>query len=84
MAIELTKEETKSIIESIQKYFQKELEIEIGQMQSGFLLKFILTEIAPFAYNKGISDAERYFTEKTADLPLVCYEEGLTYWVKKK
>ncbi len=84
MAIELSKEETASILPSIQKYFQEEFDMEIGEMQAGFVLKYFLAEIGPFVYNRGVGDSERFFAEKVADLPITCYEEGLTYWKKKK
>ncbi|EPG66140.1 DUF2164 domain-containing protein [Leptospira wolffii] len=84
MAIELSKEESKSIIHSIQKYFEKELDMEIGEMQSGFLLKYFLTEIGPFVYNKAIKDAEDYLIERANDLSAIYHQEELTYWVKNK
>jgi uncharacterized protein (DUF2164 family) len=84
MAIELNKEDTRNIIPSMQRYMREEFDLEIGDMQAGFMLKFILAEIAPFAYNKGVSDAERFFSEKVADLSGTCYEPGMTYWTKKK
>lgn len=84
MDIEFGKEEKKSIIYSIQKYFIEEFEIELGEMRAGFVLKYFMEEIAPFAYNQGVNDSERFFADRVADLPISCYEEGLTYWKKKK
>jgi uncharacterized protein (DUF2164 family) len=84
MAIELSKQEVKDITASIQRYFDEELEIEINEMRAGFLLNYILKEIAPFAYNKGVRDAETFFRDKIEDLPGTCFEDGLTYWEKKK
>jgi hypothetical protein len=43
-----------------------------------------MKEIAPFVYNKGVSDAEAYFRAKIEDLPATCFEPGLTYWLKKR
>ncbi len=84
MAIELTKTEKADIIYSIQKFFREELEMEISEMKAGFLLNYFMKEIAPFAYNKGVKDAESYFRGKVEDLSATCFEEGLTYWVKKR
>lgn len=84
MAIELTKPEIASIIPSLQKYCREELELEVGGMQAQFLLDYFLKEIAPFAYNKGVSDAELYFRSKVEDLSGTCYEPELTYWQKKR
>ena len=43
-----------------------------------------LKEIAPFAYNKGVSDAESYFRTRVEDLSGACYEAGLGYWQKRR
>lgn len=84
MAIELSKQDTAEIIPSLQKFFREELDQEISEMRAAFLLSYIMKEIAPFAYNRGVSDAESYFRAKVEDLPGVCFEDGLTYWVKKR
>ena len=41
-------------------------------------------EIAPFAYNKGVKDAESYFRGRIEDLSGTFFEPALTYWLKKK
>lgn len=84
MAIELTKEETDSIIPSLQRFFREELDEELSEMRAKFLLSYFLKEIAPFAYNKGVKDAESFFRGKLEDLPATCFEDGLTYWLKKR
>jgi uncharacterized protein (DUF2164 family) len=84
MAIELTKAEIAEIIPSVQKYFREELDVELSEMRAGFVLSYFMQEIAPFAYNKGVQDAESYFRARVEDLPGTCFESGLTYWVKNK
>jgi uncharacterized protein (DUF2164 family) len=84
MAIELTQHEIEGIIPSLQKFFHEELEHDISGMRAKQTLDYILKEIAPFAYNKGIRDAESYFRNKVEDLSATCFEDGLTYWVSKK
>ena len=84
MPIELDKQETKEVVASLQRYFREELEEEITEMRAKFLLDYILKEIAPFAYNKGVRDAETFFRGKIEDLSGTCFEHGLTYWLKKK
>ncbi len=84
MPIELTKQEVAEIIPSIQRYFREELEQEIGEMRAKFLLDYILKEVAPFAYNRGIKDAEAYFRARVEDLPGAHFEPELTYWTKKR
>jgi uncharacterized protein (DUF2164 family) len=84
MAIELSKQEIEQIVPSLRKYLDEELEYEISEMRAKFLLGYFLKEIAPFAYNKGVKDAESYFRAKTEELSAICFEEGLTYWRNKR
>lgn len=84
MAIELTKQEIESITPSIQKFFREEYELELSGMRAKHLLDYFLKEIGPFAYNQGVKDAESYFRTKVEDLTAICFEDPLTYWVKKK
>ncbi len=84
MAIELSKQETDDVIPSLKKYFREELELEISEMRAKFLLDFFLKEIAPFAYNKGVKDAESYFRARVEDLSGTCFEPPLAYWLKKR
>jgi len=83
MPIELDKNETKEVVASLQHYFREELDQEISEMRAKFLLDYILREIAPFAYNKGVKDAEAFFRGKIEDLSGTCFEDPLTYWQKK-
>ncbi len=82
--MELDKQVAKEVVVSLQKYFREELEQEISEMRAKFLLDYILQEIAPLAYNKGVQDAEDYFRAKLEDLSGACFEDGLTYWTRKK
>ena len=84
MAIELTQQEITEIVPSLRKYFREELEQELSEMRARFLLEYFQKEIAPLAYNKGVKDAEQYFRGKTEDLTGICYEQPLTYWIRKK
>jgi uncharacterized protein (DUF2164 family) len=84
MAIELTKEEVADIIPSLRRYFREEFELEINEMRAKFLLNYFLKEVAPFAYNQGVKDAETYFRARVEDLSGTCFEPALTYWTKKK
>ncbi len=84
MAIQLSKPEIEAIVPSLRKYFKEELELELSEMRAKFVLDYFLKEIAPFAYNQGVKDAEMFFRAKVEDLPATCFEEGLTYWHPKK
>ena len=84
MAIELTKQEIADIVPSLQRYFREEMDEELSELRAKLLLAYLLKEIAPYAYNRGVRDAEKYFRAKVEDLPATCFEDELTYWVKKK
>jgi uncharacterized protein (DUF2164 family) len=84
MPIELNKEEIEEILPSIQKYIREEFDEEIGGLKARLLLDYFLKEIGPYAYNRGVEDAERYFREKLEDLTGTCHEFGLTFWTQKK
>jgi uncharacterized protein (DUF2164 family) len=75
-----SKEEKLEITASIQRFFREKLDIDLSEMHAGFLLDYFFREIAPFAYNKGIEDARRFFTTATEDVAGTCFQEALTYW----
>jgi uncharacterized protein (DUF2164 family) len=83
MAIELSKNEIEEIIPSIQQYIREEFEEEIGELKARLLLDYFIKEIAPYAYNQGVADAESYFRGKLEDLSGSCHEFGLTFWAEK-
>jgi uncharacterized protein (DUF2164 family) len=84
MAVELGKEESKEVIASLRRYCREELELDPGEMRAKFLLDYILKEIAPLAYNRGVKDAEEFMRGRIEDLSGTCFEQGLTYWAAKK
>ncbi|RFU63171.1 DUF2164 domain-containing protein [Bacillus sp. V59.32b] len=47
-----------AMIRSIQDYIYRETGEEIGELAAENHLEFILEDIAPFIYNKGIQDAK--------------------------
>lgn len=77
-------EQKLEIISSIRRYFAGNLDCELSEMQAGFLLDYFMEEIAPFAYNKGIDDAQKYLIRITEDLPGICFQEALTHWKNGK
>lgn len=64
----------------MQRFFAESLDSDLSEMQAGFLLDYFMREIAPFAYNKGVEDAQKYFIRATEDLPSTCFQQALTYW----
>jgi uncharacterized protein (DUF2164 family) len=84
MPIELEKEEEARLRSSLQRYFREELEQELGELRAQLLVAYLLREVAPFAYNRGVRDAEAYFRAKAEDLAGSCFEPELTYWASRR
>lgn len=68
MEIELKKEVRESLIETIRKYFSNERNEEITHLGAELLLDFIVNEIGPVLYNRGIEDSYTYMSERVEDL----------------
>lgn len=83
MPIKLSKETRERLGASIQRYFERELEHEIGTLGAQLLLDYVLAEIGPSVYNQAIMDAQQYFQERTMDLDGSCYEPEMTFWNKR-
>ena len=67
-AIKVTKEQRDEMIAAIKHYFLKNREEEIGDLQAGLMLDFILEEIAPEFYNQGVLDSYTYIKDTIEDL----------------
>ncbi|MBU2964614.1 DUF2164 domain-containing protein [Amphritea sp. 2_MG-2023] len=62
--IKFTKDETDRIVTKVKRYFNDELDQDIGGFEAEFLLDFFAKEIGPYFYNRGLIDAQKVFTEK--------------------
>jgi len=80
LAIKISRDARKQLIDSIKCYFAENMEEEIGELKAELLLDYFLVEIAPSVYNRAIVDAQVYFQEKTADLDGSCYEKEFGFW----
>ena len=72
--IEFEKEERDSIVLQIQRYFDQELDQEMGQFDAEFLLDFFAEKIGPVFYNKGLSDARAVLESKLENIDEAIYE----------
>jgi uncharacterized protein (DUF2164 family) len=80
MTIELTKEAKQKALESIQKYFEVNMDEPIGNLAAGALLQFILEEIGPSIYNKGVADAPARMQERVSELDYEVHADEFPYW----
>ena len=82
MVIELSDEATKQSLASIRRYFDEELDQDVGDLKAGNVLEFFVREIAPSVYNKAIEDAQAFLRDRVADLDGACGVPEFAYWDK--
>jgi len=82
MAVSLSPEASQRAIASLVRFGQEELDLDLSGIQATLLLRFILAEIAPTAYNAGIGDAQVFLRDRLADLEATCHEPEFCYWPK--
>ncbi len=80
--IELSKEDRAQAIASIERYFLENFEQKIGNISAGALLGFVLEEIGPSIYNRGVSDAQERLLSRLEDLTYEVREDEFQYWQK--
>lgn len=83
MTIELTKEARAEAIQSIERYFQENMEERIGNIAAGALLNFFVEEIAPVVYNQAVSDVQERLQMRVTELDIEFHEEAFTFWRKQ-
>lgn len=62
--ISFAKNEKELLINKIQRYFQDELDQELGQFDAEFLLDFFSKEVGTYYYNQGLNDAKTVLAGK--------------------
>jgi len=82
MAITLSDDARQRLTASIKRYFDENMDEEVGDLKAALLLEFCLKEIGPSIYNQAIGDAQAYMQEKAVDLDGTCYEPEFAYWKK--
>jgi len=83
MAITLSKDAVTRLKPSLKRFFEDELDMELGEMKTQLVLDYILKEVGPLVYNVAIKDAERFVAERVLDLEGSCYEKEFTYWAER-
>lgn len=68
MPIALPDDARREAVTALQAYFRDERGEDIGALQAGFLLDFVLAEIAPSIYNQAVRDARERLAAAVADL----------------
>ena len=82
MNIELSKEARQTAVASLQRYFQENLENELGNLAAGALLNFIIEEIGPCIYNRAVADAQERMLARIGELDSEVFADEFQYWRK--
>ncbi|TDG12531.1 DUF2164 domain-containing protein [Seongchinamella unica] len=72
--IEFSAEQKAVLCQQLKAYVANELDHEIGQFESEFLLDFIAGTIGPHFYNQGVSDAAAVVASRFEDIAHALYE----------
>jgi uncharacterized protein (DUF2164 family) len=62
------------VVAKLQKYFQDELQQEIGSFDAEFMLDFFSKEVGGFYYNQGLADVLKNFESKMQDVGELIYQ----------
>ncbi|MHB1333279.1 MAG: DUF2164 domain-containing protein [Sulfuriferula sp.] len=82
MTIEISKETRKDAIESIQQYFQENMDEKIGNLAADALLDYFLEELGPIVYNKAVADVQNRLQARIMDVDIDVHEDEFQYWRK--
>lgn len=72
--IEFSKAQKDGLVLKLQRYFEAELDQELGQFDADFLLDFFAKEMGAVYYNQGLYDAQAILNDKIADISDAIYE----------
>ena len=72
--IAFSKDQKIKLVAEIQRYFDKELDQEIGDFDAEFLLDFFSEKVGGVYYNQGLNDARRLLDEKLDTITESFYE----------
>jgi uncharacterized protein (DUF2164 family) len=72
--IKFSNQEKEQLVDKLQRYFERELEQELGQFDAEFLLDFVSKELGSFYYNRGLYDAQHIITDRVEQISEAIYE----------
>ncbi|EMY6575084.1 DUF2164 domain-containing protein [Vibrio alginolyticus] len=72
--IKLERAQKEALATAIQDYMQDELDVEIGQFDSEFLIDFITEKLGVIYYNKGVEDAKLLIERRMLEVSEELYE----------
>ncbi|RJX75512.1 DUF2164 domain-containing protein [Vibrio sinensis] len=72
--IEFTSQQKHAMASQLQEYLESELDVEIGQFDSEFLLDYMIATFGAAIYNKGLADAQMIYERKMQTIADEIYE----------
>jgi len=66
--IQLSKEQKEDASSKLKEYMATEFDADIGNLQAGIFLDYITKNIGIYYYNKAITDAISFMTQKVDDM----------------
>ena len=82
MAIELSTEQRKEAIASIERYFRENMDEKIGNIAAGALLGYFLEELGPIVYNRAVANVQERLQARVAEVDIEVHEDEFAYWRK--
>ncbi len=83
MTISLDKHQRTLLEASLAKYCEQDLNFEIGNLETAFLLDFILTEVGPSIYNQAVRDVQTRLLQRVNEIDAEVFTDETSYWAKK-
>ena len=72
--IEFSKAQKEYLLSKLQRYFEDEMDQELGQFDAEFLLDFISRELGAFYYNQGLYDAQDILQQRLQNISEAIFE----------
>ncbi|MGB1237902.1 MAG: DUF2164 domain-containing protein [Pseudomonadales bacterium] len=66
--MKLDRQHMDPLVDEVKKYFERELDHNIGGFEAQFLIEFMASQLGHHFYNQGLSDAQTLFNEQTQEL----------------
>jgi len=82
MAIEISAEQRKEAIASIERYFRENMDEKIGNIAAGGLLGYFLEELGPIVYNKAVADVQERLQARVSEVDIEIHADEFAYWRK--
>ena len=82
MAIELSVEQRKQAMASIERYLRENTDEEIGSIAAGALLGYFLEELGPLVYNRAVAEVQERLQARVMEVDIDVHEDEFQYWRK--